>query len=150
MDSRKASNPDRSGALICLAFAAAVGFQAYRLDTGTLDQPGPGLTPLLYASALAVLSAILLLRSHTATENFAIDLRWRPVLSILAILLLYGLAIEWLGYLICTFVVTALLARTAGVRWVGTLVLAGATTMAVNLLFVRWLAVPLPIGSIFP
>ena len=79
-----------------------------------------------------------------------IVLRWRSILPILAILLIFGLTIEWLGYLICTFLVMALLLRIGGVRWTGSLLFAGVATLAVNLMFVRWLAVPLPIGSIFP
>jgi len=38
----------------------------------------------------------------------------------------------------------------AKVGWLGSGLLAGMATLVINLLFVRWLAVPLPIGSIFP
>jgi putative tricarboxylic transport membrane protein len=147
----RSSNPDRSSGLICLGFAIVVGVEACRLGLGKLGKPGPGLTPLFYASVLAFFAAILLLRSLGMPESRAkIVLRWRSVLPILAILLIYGLAIEWLGYLICTFLVVVLLLRVGGVRWAGSLLFAGVATLAVNLMFVRWLAVPLPIGSIFP
>ena len=128
-----------------------VGIEAYRLGLGKLGTPGPGLTPLFYASVLAILAVILLLRSLGMPDSRVnIVLRWRSVLPILAILLIYGFTIEWLGYLICTFLVMVLLLRIGGVRWAGSLLFAGVVTLAVNLLFVRWLAVPLPIGSIFP
>jgi putative tricarboxylic transport membrane protein len=146
----KPTNPDHSSALICLGFAVAIGIEAYRLGPGKLGSPGPGLTPLFYASVLAFLSVILFLRSRGRSDSPTIVLRWRSILSILAILLVYGLTIEWLGYLVCTFFVMVLLLRRGGVPWIGSLLFAGAATVMVNLLFVRWLAVPLPIGSIFP
>jgi putative tricarboxylic transport membrane protein len=146
----KKSNPERSSAILCFIFAVVIGIEAYRLNPGRLGSPGPGLTPLLYAFILAGLSAILFFRSSPKGEGPPIVLKWRPVLSILAILLIYGLLIEWLGYLLCTFVVMFLLSRMGKVNWLGSLLLAGMATVFINLLFVRWLAVPLPIGSIFP
>jgi putative tricarboxylic transport membrane protein len=146
----KPTNPDRSSALICLGFAIAVGIEAFRLGPGKLGTPGPGLTPLFYASILALLSVILFLRSRNSSDSFVIVLRWRSILSILTILLVYGLTIEKLGYLICTFFVMVALLRVGRAGWVVSLLFAGAATLAVNLLFVQWLAVPLPMGSIFP
>ena len=146
----KKINPDRSSAILCFVFAVVVGIEAYRLGPGRLGSPGPGLTPLLYASVLAGLSAILFFRSSPKGETPPVFLKWRPVLSILAILLIYGLMIEWLGYLICTFCVMLLLFRMGKVNWLWSLALAGMATLFINLLFVRWLGVPLPTGSIFP
>ncbi len=143
-------NPDRSGAILCFIFAVVIGIEAYRLNPGRLSSPGPGLTPLLYALILAGLSAILFLRSAPREEGPPIILKWRPLLSILAILLIYGLLIERLGYLICTFVVMFLLSRMGKVSWLGSLLMAGLAILAINLLFVQWLQVPLPTGSIFP
>ena len=143
-------SPERSGAVLCFFFAVVVGVEAYRLNPGRLSSPGPGLTPMLYALVLAGLSAILFFRSSPKGGTFPIILKWRPVLSILAVLLIYGLVIEWLGYLICTFIVTALLFRMGKVNWRLSLLSAGMATLVINLLFVRWLAVPLPTGSIFP
>ncbi len=143
-------NPERSGAVLCFFFAVVVGMEAYRLNPGRLGSPGPGLTPLLYALVLAGLSAILFFRSSPKGETFAIILKWRPVISILAVLLIYGLLIEWLGYPLCTFIVMLLLFRMGKVNWLGSLLSAGMATLFINLLFVRWLAVPLPTGSIFP
>ena len=150
MTAPKQPNPERSSALLCLGFAVAVGIEAYRLNPGRLGSPGPGLTPLLYASVLAGLSAILFFRASHQREALPIVLKWRSVISILTILLIYGLMIEWLGYLVCTFIVMLLLFRMAKVGWLGSGLLAGMATLVINLLFVRWLAVPLPIGSIFP
>ena len=143
-------NPDRASAILCLVFAVVVGIEAYRLGPGRLSSPGPGLTPLLFCIILAGLSAILFSRSSPKGETPPIVIGWRPVLSILAILLVYGLMIERLGYLICTFIVMLLLSRIGKVGWLGSLLMAGLAILAINLLFVRWLLVPLPIGSIFP
>ena len=143
-------NPERSSAILCFILAVVVGIEAYRLNLGRLSSPGPGLTPMLYALVLAGLSAILFFRSSPKGEESPIVLKWRPVLSILAILLTYGLLIERLGYLICTFVVMLLLSRMGKIGWLGSLLMAGMAILAINLLFVQWLQVPLPTGSIFP
>ena len=150
MATTKKRNPERSGAVLCFIFAMVIGIEAYRLGPGRLSSPGPGLTPLLYALILAGLSAILFFRSSPKGEEPLIVLKWRPVLSILAILLIYGLLIERLGYLICTFVVMLLLSRMGKISWLGSLLMAGMAILAINLLFVQWLQVPLPTGSIFP
>jgi putative tricarboxylic transport membrane protein len=150
MTSRKVPSADRASALVFLAFAIAIGIEAYRLGLGTLGNPGPGLTPFSYASVLGLLSMLLYVRSRVASNGSAIIIQWRSVLPILAILLAYGLMIEWLGYILCTFVAMVLLFRTGGVGWIKSVVCAAIATLLVHLLFVRWLAVPLPIGSIFP
>jgi len=133
-----------------MVFAVVIGIEAYRLDPGRLNSPGPGLTPLLFSLLLAGLSAILFFRSSPKGEMPPIVIKWRPVLTILAILLVYGLMIERLGYVICTFVVMLLLSRMGKVGWPGSLLMAGLAILAINLLFIRWLLVPLPTGSIFP
>lgn len=143
------STPDRVSGLLCLGFALAIGIQAIRLDPGTLGKPGPGLAPLIYACILSLFSLILLIRSFRSGANFSVLIDWRSLLTILVILTFYGVAIEWLGYLICTFVVIAVLLRTGRSSWLQMIVFAAAATLAVHLLFVLWLMVPLPIGSIF-
>lgn len=143
-------NPEGASALICLVVAVAFGVEAFRLGLGTSGSPGPGLTPFLYASILAILSACLLVRSRPVTARFEIVLQWRSVVPILAVLLAYAVAIEWLGYVACTFVALFALLQLAGARRVQSLVLSAVATAVVHLVFVKWLLVPLPIGSIFP
>jgi hypothetical protein len=150
MTTRKAAQSDRASALVFLAFAIAIGSEAFRLGLGTLGNPGPGLTPFSYASVLGLLSMLLYVRSRAASKGSAITIRWRSVLPILTILLAYGLMIEWLGYLLCTFVAMVLLFRFGGVGWIKAVLLAAIATLLVHLVFVRWLVVPLPLGSIFP
>lgn len=142
-------SPDRLSALVCLAFAVAVGIEAHRLGLGTLGRPGPGLTPLFYAGILGFLSVLLFVRSRGETSRQTIVLQWRSLISILAILLAYGLTIEWLGYVTCTFLAMILLLQMAGVHRMKSLLYAATATVLVHLVFVRWLLVPLPIGSIF-
>lgn len=149
MADSKQTHPDRVSALVCLLLAVAVGVEAYRLNPGRLGSPGPGLTPLLYSLALGMLALILFFRAGRPAPWFPVLLQWRPVLSILAVLMIYGLLIEWLGYLVCTFLVMVLLLRMGKVGWPGALLSAGLATGVIHLLFVRWLAVPLPIGWIF-
>ena len=146
---RKA-NPDRSSALVFLILALTVGMEAYRLGPGRLGSPGAGLTPLLYASILSALSIILFVRSLRQQGAILIVLRWRLILPILASLLTYGLLIERMGYLACTFVVMVSLSRMGKTGWLGSLIFAIGATLVIHILFVRWLAVPLPVGFIFP
>ncbi len=137
---------ERSAAFVFLILALAVGIEAYRLDPGRLGSPGPGMTPLLYASVLFVLSLIQFLRSHSP---IAAVFNWRAVVPILAILLLYGILIEKIGYLICTFLVMAVLFRMGKTGWLGSAILGLAAACVIHILFGRGLAVPLPGGIFF-
>ncbi len=150
VESRELRNPEAASALVCLVFAVAFGVEAFRLGLGTLGSPGPVLTPFLYACILGLLSVCLLVRSAGESSRFAFGLQWRSVAPILAILFAYAVAIDWLGYLICTFVALFALLRLAAVRRIHSLVFAGVATGLVHLLFVKWLLVPLPMGSILP
>jgi putative tricarboxylic transport membrane protein len=150
VQSRELRNPEGASALVCLVFAAAFGVEGFRLGLGTFGSPGPGLTPFLYACILAILSACLIVRSRVASRRFAVVLQWRSIVPILAILFAYALTIEWLGYVTCTFLALFALLRLAGARRVQSLVFAAVATGFVHLMFVRWLLVPLPVGSIFP
>lgn len=144
------TNPDRAIALILFALAVAVGVGAYRLDIGTFVNPGPGLTPLLYACALGGLSILLFIRVQSSADQQDIVVQWRSVASILAILFAYALLIEWLGYIVSTLFVMFMLFQVAGVNRTRSILFAGLATTVVHVVFVRWLLVPLPIGSIFP
>ena len=143
------THPDRASALVFLLLAIGVGVGAYHLNPGSLGRPGPGLTPLLYASVLATLALIQIFRAGRQPNEKALVLHWGSVLSILTILLIYGLLIERLGYLACTFIVMIFLFRLGKVGWPGSLLSAALATGIIHLLFVHWLAVPLPLGSIF-
>ncbi|HSQ04999.1 MAG TPA: tripartite tricarboxylate transporter TctB family protein [Burkholderiales bacterium] len=150
MNFRKPAGADRASALVCFGFAIGVGIEACRLGLGTLGSPGAGLTPLLYAGILAVLSLLLFIRSRGPSDEPEIVMRWRAVVPILGILLVYALTIEWLGYITCTFVAMFLLLQLAHVRRVNAVLFAAIATALIHVVFVRWLLVPLPIGSIFP
>ncbi len=139
-------DPERFSAFVFLIFALAVGIEAYRLDPGRLGSPGPGMTPLLYASVLCVLSLIQIARSHAAIVAV---FNWGTVIPILSILLIYGLLIERLGYLPCTFLVMTVLFRMGKTGWLSSVILGIAAAFIIHILFVRWLAVPLPGGFLF-
>jgi putative tricarboxylic transport membrane protein len=122
--------------------------EAYRLDPGRLGSPGPGLTPLLYAIVLGILSVILIARSRRQDSEVRIVLNWRMIIPILVILLIYSLLIERLGYLICTFLVMVALFRMGKTRWIASLFWGIGATFVIHILFAQWLAVPLPRGFI--
>jgi hypothetical protein len=147
-DGSKIRKPDaeRSSGVVFLLFSLAVAIQAYRLDPGRLGGPGPGMTPLLYASVLFVLSLVHVARSHSPIPAL---FQWRTVVPILSILLLYGLLIEKLGYFPCTFLVMTVLFRMGKTGWAGSVILGLAAAFMIHLVFVRWLAVPLPGGLLF-
>lgn len=123
---------------------------AMKLDLGTLEKPGPGLVPLIYAGVLAILSVCLLIRTFLSTKIFATSIEWRSIAPVLLALTFYGVAIEWLGYVICTFLITLALLRATRTSWIHSAAFAVATTVVIDLLFVRWLSVLLPTGSVFP
>jgi hypothetical protein len=137
-----------SGGLAFLVGAAIVAVAAIQLDVGTLQNPGPGLAPLLFAVSLGLLSTALVLTARGGTP-LVVDVPWRRIAALLAVLAAWALAIETAGYLACTFLAAVCFVLIGRRPWYAALVFAVGATLVVEFVFVRWLATPLPRGTFF-
>ena len=136
------------GALL-VATGAAIGVEATSFDVAFLTDPvGPKALPLL-------VSATLVLAGLRATLRPDHEAAWptRPVLAKLtaatAAFLLYPFALEAIGFVPATTLVVAALSHLYGAPPRRGVPAAAVLAGALWLLFVRVLALPLPIGSLW-
>jgi putative tricarboxylic transport membrane protein len=135
-----------------LVFAAVAAFESARLlPFGVVRNPGPGFFPWWLSLALGLLALGLLVQARLGP--------WAPrlagargpglarVAGVLAVLALYSMALEGLGYPIATFLVVLFMLRvTEPHRWPLALALAVLAAGGSYLVFAVWLDVPLPAG----
>jgi putative tricarboxylic transport membrane protein len=140
-----------SALLFILGSAALYG--AIEMRVGTPDVPDAGFFPLLAALALVGLSGIELLNRfrnpspHDETAAEEPRRSQRMAMSFIACLVAYVPALEWLGFLIATALLVALMLAVFGLRRplpyaIAVPVLAGGS----YLLFDMLLGLPLPAG----
>ncbi len=128
---------ERIGALFFLVLSIAYGYLAseIRLHPGDEYEAMNARTlPYVLSAMGVVLSFALLLGGrHEATTGKLSALNWRPVIVLLGLTLLYGFAIDWLGFLLSTTLFLIAGFRTLGERRIKVLLL-----VAVPFVFIFW------------
>jgi hypothetical protein len=145
-------NTNRISALVLLAGAGFVGFEAWRLNIWSgPGVPGAGFLPLLLAMGLAAGAVGVFLEGALTGRD---GTRWfDDRASALRLLVLTGCiaamaaAIPWLGMLpaVGLFLLVFLAVYLRG-RWMAVLLIAGVTPFCLHLIFERWLKFTLPRG----
>jgi len=145
------TNADRLSGSVLFLFALAVIWQASKFPFGTIRAPDSGFLPMSFAITLALMSALIVLRTwlpRTAvTEMPAWGGMGRVVATVMA-LVVYASAVDWLGYLLSTLLIMLLLLR--GIErtgWGMSLLIACISAVASYVLF-RQLGVALPQGAL--
>jgi putative tricarboxylic transport membrane protein len=143
---------DLVGCAVWLILSVFVFTASLRLGVGALRSPGPGFIPFWASIGLAFFACILLgfnLTQKTQAvcrENGAKDSGRKNHLIIIAVLTIYCLALEKLGYLLTTFGLMMVLFRLGKMKpWaiiIGSLV----TSLSSYGLFAYFLGTPLPRG----
>jgi putative tricarboxylic transport membrane protein len=117
---------------------------------GRLRHPGSGFLPFGLAIVLIVLSLILIFskrEKESGSTPFWPHRAWlRPLLGV-AILIFFALVVEWVGFLITTFIFLIIwMGVIERVRWITIISVSIGTTAALYLIFALFLDVPLPLG----
>jgi len=138
-----------------IALGIFISVYAYRLGMGRLSEPGPGFMPFwlgVIVSALALYKLISSLKGEQeGTDNKAFRTTgWSSshskLVFITLTLLVYALFLEWLGYIIITFLVMILLLRLSGyTQWVRIIIYATIIVGTSYLMF-EYLGVDFPAG----
>jgi len=128
---------------------------------GTLGDTGAGFFPLIVAVVLVAAAVTVLVRSRGGTVPTGDDsdadsdgdsdgdVHWSRIAGVLAAALLVPAVGETVGMIVTLSVALVLIARIMGVsRWVNALILGVAFGAATWLIFVYWLFVPLPAGTL--
>ena len=147
--------------LAALAIAYLVAGRAYPLDT--LAAPGPGVFPLAVGVLLLGLAigqgAAALRQTGRDPGSPAPPASTGPptgepgasgrVLALTGVLVAYAVAAGLVGFLPASFALVLVSSRLLGARdWLRPALLAGGVTAAAYVIFVLWLAVPLPRGPL--
>jgi putative tricarboxylic transport membrane protein len=132
----------------CICWGSAL------LPYGNVHDPGPGFLPFWLGIVLGLMSIGLILQSSLKKsggkmlrEVLAEKVRWVKVLSTLIALTLYAVLMDYVGFLIITFLLIAYLIRFIDPQsWKKSLGWALAGSIGAHLIFNVWLQLRLPRG----
>lgn len=148
---------DTFTALIALAASAFILLQGRELGLGRPSDPGSGFILFWTGIIMTGLSAVLLVQSIAARAEAATGLgaafaglRWGKVLYVVALMLLYTAAVEYLGFILTTAALLLVLFKTVEPQsWRVAILGSLLTTLGAWAVFVAWLGTQLPAGSLF-
>jgi putative tricarboxylic transport membrane protein len=146
-------NSELWGGLFWLAIGAFVLWAGRDMGLGRLNEPGPGFAfywigILMSALALGVIGQALLSGGPTLASLWA-GTRWRKVLVIIGLLLIYGVGFEAIGFIPCTLaLLLALMWFVDPVDWRLALLVAVVATFGVWAALTKWLKIQLPAGAL--
>ncbi len=145
---RRALHRDARVAIVVLAASVALLVHLLAAPTeGVSRYVGPSTLPTVLAGAIALLSGLMLLGSvrDDARVDDRAPLFGAPTLVLVGVLVVYLVALPWIGFLPATCAFVASLARLFGERRPGvTAALAIAVSLALYLFFEKFMIIPLP------
>jgi putative tricarboxylic transport membrane protein len=146
LNPRIRSPKDFCAALIYLTIGLGTIYIGRDYKMGTALQMGPAYFPTVLGGLLAFIGAISLIRSLVRKGEPIPAFAWKPLLSIVAATVVFGLVVKGVG-LVIALPLFVLMTAQASVkfRWGPALALAAGTTVFCSLVFVKGLGVPLPL-----
>jgi hypothetical protein len=147
----------RSEAFFWIVLGVAICFLGWRIKIGNFHGPGPGFFALVAGLALVIIGTFMLFSkgaltsqgtSKAATGVSRISGLFKlRLIGTMVILVAYGLFLNAVGYLLCTFLVMCGLFYDWGKNRLLNAVFASVVTTAVTyLIFETWLHTQLPRG----
>lgn len=133
---------------LLIFFSLFVIYESWKMGFGTLARPGSGLFVIACGVAILLLNLkILLKKSHPTQASILTVREKKKFLIILVTFLGWLFFIDWLGYVLVTFLATVYLSKVLGLPgWRQSLLLAFGTALACYLLFDYILYLDLPRG----
>lgn len=157
-----------AGSLALILFSAVFLVYTARYPLDDWENPGPAVFPLLLGGVLLLLSAWQLIRAFLAPRPLAEagEARKETVASLLqflrenrgeakvvrltAMLVLYVLLMQWIGFFVSSFLLALLSSRqTEAKDWGKPLLMSAGLSLFCYLLFDVWLKLSLPRGILF-
>jgi putative tricarboxylic transport membrane protein len=144
-------NSELWGGLFWLAVGAFVVWAGRDMGLGRLHEPGPGFAfywigILMCGLALAVVGQALVAGGAPLASLWA-GTRWGKVLVVVALLLVYGVGFDAIGFIPCTLaLLLALMWFVDPVDWRVALIVAVLATFGVWAALTKWLKIQLPAG----
>ncbi len=146
---------DQMSSLVWLAFAIYICIASSRLSFGSFDRPGPGFLPLLVGIFLGIFSIIAFLQAYMSsdatdesTTSWYPQERWKKLIGVLAVMFLYAICLEFIGFLITTFLLLLFLFRFGmeSQRWLVAIGGSAVASFCSYAVFELWLKTQLPKG----
>jgi len=146
---------DRLTGVLLLAFAGYTMVTAVRLGYWQGRIPGPGFAPIWIGAGLALCALLLLVRrtpapprgpERSADERIAARRELVLAIEIAAVAVAVMLLIPRVGMLAGLALLLLALVRLLGGSWRSAIGTGVVVPLAFYLMFVRWLAVPIPVG----
>jgi putative tricarboxylic transport membrane protein len=142
-----------TSAVVLLAFGLFAVAQARGLRFGTVAAPGPGFFPLCLAAGLCLAAIGLIVQVWRAAPDGApapdAGARRFAVVGTLSALLVYALVLEWLGFLLTTFMLLLFFFRVLQRQsWLVVVTGSLVTSLLSYLVFKTWLGINLPGGLV--
>ena len=145
-------NNDQRSSLFWLAIGLAIAVNSGKYGLGSLSSPGPGFLPFLTGLSIAGLALVVFFQQFSKRDREKVtDLwqkgNWPTMLLVMGALVLYTLLLNFIGFLLDTFLLIAFLLRVMEpMSWKK--VFAGAMLAAggAYVIFQLWLKAQLPTG----
>jgi hypothetical protein len=145
---RPAPSADLCSGLLIAALGAAILWIGADYAQGVPSRIGPGYVPRLLGLMLAGIGAFLIVRSRWTTETVDAAIAWRPLVLIFGAIVAFALVFELTGLVPAILASVAVATwATAENRWTTAVVLGSLLAFFAWLLFVKGLALPLPVWS---
>ncbi len=138
--------------VLCMGFAVAALVLGRHYEVGTPASMGPGMFPRILGSCLGLLGLVLSVRAVRPGKAVArIEaVQVRPVVVILASIVIYGLVLTRLGLVVASMLLVYVSRLAApGFRWVEVTVFGAVMTLGCVLVFVTFLKMPVPVWPVF-
>jgi hypothetical protein len=143
---RVKSPQDLGAGLVFILIGAAGYYFGQDLTTGTAARMGPGYFPMLLSGLIILIGLVVALRG-LAIEGPSVErIQLRPIVFIVAAILMFGYLLDALGLVLTTIALTLVAAyarRDANLR--ETLLLGGGLAVFAVVVFVYALSQPLPV-----
>ncbi len=133
-------------------FCLYICIESLRLPLGSWRDPGPGFLPLGAGICLGILSLIAFFQARSRTKRrtrggWYSQERWKSLLLILGVLFGYALFLDFLGFLVSTFILLLMLFRfVEPQKWVVAVGGSALASIASYVVFELWLKTQLPKG----
>jgi len=145
---------DQWSGLVLFIIAVVIFCASTLLPYGNIHNPGPGFFPLWLGVLLGAMSIGLFLQVTWQKEGARIlgeileeKIRWGKVLVVIIVLVLYGFLMDYVGFLIITFLVMAFLLRAIEPQsWKAVIGWAVVGSVGSYLVFEVWMKLRLPKG----
>ena len=141
-------------AVVCIGIGMGISYGGYLLDLGGLHTPGAGFFPFFIGTAIIILSFLHIINQFFLTKPSKENVFSWPgkkgiiqVSKVFLSLVIYALCLEYLGFLLCTFLIMFYLLKFIGLKkWSYSLIISIIIAFSSFLIFGSLLRLGLPKG----